>query len=313
MKLFVVVVIYKMRPEKSPTLLSLISSADKLTEGDHQLATLIWDNTPGGQNVGPVPANCRYHAAPNNPGLSVAYNAAINMAKAGRYNWLLTLDQDTALPPNFLTRLAQITRQLEHSSNIAAIVPRITGDGRSLSPFHFLGGAIPRSYGVSSSGVMKDAVFAVNSAATHRVTALCELEGYNPLFPLDISDMDLFHRIHQAGKQVFIASDLVVEHEFSLLKKHTRMKIDRYRSQLLDECAFWDQSMSALARLERLVRLLGRYCKDFSNPEAAQFRKETLGEVKRRIMTRKANRVAQWKLIASDRAERNGFIALDCQ
>jgi GT2 family glycosyltransferase len=298
-KLYVVVVLYKMLPADSPTLQTLINSSQQTP--DLQIDLLIWDNTPRGQSPGNLPGRACYIAAPHNPGLATAYNFALDAALAAGREWILTLDQDTALPLDFLTKILHLIRGEASSKSIAAIVPGIIGDGRQLSPFHLLGGALPRHLPPGFRGLTEDKVYALNSAATLRVSALKEIGGYNPLFPLDISDLDVFHRLQLRGKRVFVAGDIVVSHDFSLLKKHARMSIERYRSQLLDECAFWDLNMSPLARCERLVRLVGRWCKDVFSSKSLEFRRITAGEIKRRVITPRGERIKQWRVWAEAR------------
>src|SRR5882757_4670430 len=274
--LLAVIVIYKMLPNESPTLRSLLEAAKEIPQGSLELAILIRDNTPGGQSIGNLPSNIRYEAAPDNPGLADAYNLALEIAHAEGYDWVLTLDQDTVLPKDFLAQLSEITWKLRLSSDIGAVVPQVTGDGRNISPFRLSLGAIPRRFPYGFTGIPQHATYAINSAATLRVSAVREIGGYDPAFPLDISDLNLFHRLYLSRKVVFVAGNLLVHHEVSLLKKHSRMNMQRYHSLLLDECAFWDMNMGILARCERLTRLVGRVCKDLFATGDHAFQKMTL-------------------------------------
>ena len=269
------------------------------------LGILIYDNTPGGQHIECLPDNIRYEAAPKNPGLAEAYNRALTIASSEGFTWLLTLDQDTLLPPDFLSRIAGHARDVQDSSRLAAIVPQVVGDQRVLSPFQFVAGAVPKWSFSGYVGVPAEPVYAVNSASTLRVSLLREMGGYDRLFPLDVSDINLFHRFHRAGYTVFVAGDLIIHHELAMFKKNQRMSLARYESLLLDECAFWDLNMGSLARLERLVRLAGRVCKDLFSPDEAAFRKITLSELKRRLSTSRARRMADWKVWAEARATRS--------
>ena len=297
-----VVVLYKMRASESPTLRTLLEASSEVSGAGAglELAILIQDNTPGGQDAGDLPAGARYEAAPENPGLASAYNWAMGIAHAEGYSWLLTLDQDTLLPKNFLARISELAVTLEGSPEIAAIVPQITDGGKNLSPFRFAMGAVPRWFPYGFTGILPRA-YALNSAATIRVTAIREISGYDPMFPLDCSDINLFHRIHLSGKRVFLAGDLLVSHDFSMLKKHSRLSIERYRSLLLDECAFWDIHMGAPARAERMVRLAVRALKDLLVSKERAFGRVTLEELKRRIATPRARRVAEWRRWATAR------------
>jgi GT2 family glycosyltransferase len=300
--IFAVVVVYRMRPHESSTLQTLLRAAQNTTEDRVKLEVLVWDNTPGGQAPGEIPAGVRYRSAPENPGLAYAYNYALQIAYELGYEWLLTLDQDSVLPPNFLARIAEVASELNGDEEVGAIVPQVQGDKRNLSPFRFWFGAIPYWFSYGFVGKPREATYALNSAATFRIPALHQIGGYDPLFPIDVSDINLFHRLYRSGYRVFVAGDLLISHEFSLLKKHQRMSIERYRSQLWDECAFWDMNMGSLARMERLVRLIVRVCKDCLSPENHEFRNEAIREIRRRVLNRRSYRIFSWKSWATRRS-----------
>jgi GT2 family glycosyltransferase len=291
-KILAVVVLYKLAPENSPTMKSLSGLASCLPD-NLELSILVWDNTPGGQTVA-LPGH-RYIAAPDNPGLAQAYNTACEIAAAEGFDWLLTLDQDTVLPLHFLTRIRDIIASLPVTSSVAAIVPLVTDGDRTISPYYLLAGAFPRWYPAGFLGTASQATYAVNSTSTLRVSAIQQIGGYDPLFPLDLSDINLFHKLHAASHNVFIAGDLRVHHELALLDKEKRMNLDRYRDGLLDECAFYDLELGPLARIERLVRLAGRAFKDTFEPNLIHFRTATLDELRRRILTSRSQRIATWR------------------
>jgi len=301
-RVLAVIVIYKICPSESPSLKTLLTAAAQIRGSSLELGILVQDNTPGGQDPGFLPGQVRYEAAPHNPGLAHAYNRALEIAETEGYDWLLTLDQDTALPADFLTRIEEVARRFQPSQAIAAIVPQVVGDGRILSPFWFKGGILPSWFRTGFVGSPSQAIYAVNSASTLSVAALKLLGGYDPLFPLDVSDINLFHKLRGAGKKVFVAGDIVVHHELALLDKGERMSIDRYRSGLMDECAFWDLNMGPLARLERMVRLVGMACKGFLKSDQHAFRRATISELKRRLGTSRTRRIAEWRNLTSARS-----------
>jgi GT2 family glycosyltransferase len=296
-----VIVLYKMRACDSPSLQTLLAAVAEVSSSEFQLQILIQDNTPGGQNIGAVPSAIRYETAPENPGLADAYNRALEFAQANNYEWLLTLDQDTTLPRDYLVHMIKRVKQLDSDARICAIVPQMIDKGRNLSPFRFAAGFMPRWFAFGFVGTPARATYALNSAAVLRVAALAEIGGYDYRFPLDISDINLFHRLHAEGKRVFVAGDILVSHSFSLLNKDKRMSMDRYRQMLGDECAFWDLYMGPLARLERFVRLVGRVGKDYFLTDDPAFRRATLLELKRRLMTRRTQRIAEWMKWAENR------------
>jgi GT2 family glycosyltransferase len=296
-----VIVLYKIRASDSPSLQTLLAAAEEVSSSEINLQILIQDNTPGGQNIGAIPGAIRYETAPENPGLADAYNGALEFAQANNYEWLLTLDQDTTLPRDYLVHMVKHVKHLDSDARICAIVPQMVDQGRNLSPFRFAAGFMPRWFAFGFVGTPSRATYALNSAAVLRVASLAEIGGYDYRFPLDISDINLFHRLHAAGKRVFVAGDILVSHSFSLLNKDKRMSMDRYPKMLRDECAFWDLYMGPLARLERFVRLVGRVGKDYFLTDDPAFCRATLLELKRRLMTRRTQRIAEWMKSAENR------------
>jgi GT2 family glycosyltransferase len=295
-----VIVLYKLKASDSPSLLTLLAAADEVSSSEIKLQILIQDNTPGGQKIGAIPSAIRYETAPENPGLADAYNRALKFAQANNYQWLLTLDQDTTLPRDYLVHMVKHVKHLDSDARICAIVPQVVDKGKNLSPFRFAAGFMPRWFEFGFVGLPSRATYALNSAALLRCASLAKIGGYDLRFPLDISDINLFHRLYADGKRVFVAGDILVNHSFSLLNKTGRMSMDRYSQMLRDECAFWDLYMGPLARLERFVRLMGRVGKDYLLTEDPVFCRTALLELRRRLMTRRAHRIAEW----TKRAER---------
>jgi GT2 family glycosyltransferase len=298
-RIFAVIVLYKMHPQDSSTLRTLLAAAQESAFLDLQI--LLWDNTPGGQDPGPLLPGVLYEQYPFNPGLARAYNHALHLAAAQHYSWLLTLDQDSILPTNFVDRMSQLARRFHGRSQVGAIVPQVADGGRNLSPFVLALGAIPKWFVSGYEGLPTSTVYAVNSAAMLHVEALLAVDGYDPMLPLDISDLNLFHRLGKAGKRVYVSGDLLVLHDFSLLNKAGRMSIQRYDALLLDECFFWDTQLGALARFERMVRLVGRFCRDFMRGQNVPFRRRTLAELWRRLTTSRRKRMEQWQVWAASR------------
>jgi hypothetical protein len=310
-KLLAVIVVFRIQPAASSSLLTLLAAARQAASTKLKLAVIIQDNTPGGQVTGDLPADVRYEARPHNPGLAQAYNSALKIAEMEGYDWLLTLDQDTSLPINFLERISEIvaTERAAHPE-VGAIVPLAVDHGRILSPYRLIAGALPYWYSTRSTGVPHRATYAINSAATLRVAALRKVGGYDPFFPLDMSDINLCHKLHKAGIQTFVAGDLVIHHELALLDKRGRMTPERYRVALLDECAFYDIEMGFLGRLERLIRLVGRVWKERLEPDLLPFRKITLNEIKRRILVPRSKRIAAWRVLAATRVSGTQSVSL---
>lgn len=285
-----IVVIYRHLPMESSSLLTLVDSARQVKELDVRIKSVIADNTPGGQTVSDIPPSVTYRAYPENPGLAKPYNDALTMALEEGFDWLLTLDQDTSLPHEFLLRMVHTAQTYVEDGDVAAVVPRIEDAGRLISPFHFARGFWPAVLPASASGIAPVHTSALNSASLLRVRSLLELEGYDPDFPLHNSDTRLYQRLDEAGKRVAIA-DVTVQHELSILRREERMSPDRYRLMLRDECRFWDRHMRWPGRMERMIRLLGRYAKGLLHKESSAFQRITAAEIRYRVLNRRRTRL----------------------
>ncbi len=290
MTIFAIVVIYRLLPVESSSLITLLDCAKQAETLGLQLKVFVADNTPGGQTVSDLPATVAYRAYPDNPGLARPYNDALSMAAEKGFDWLLTLDQDTRLPLDFLTAMARVTQVYAEDRRVAAVVPRIEDMGRLISPFHFVKGFLPAVLPASASGLAPLHTSALNSASLLRVRSLLELGGYDLSFPLHNSDTRLYQRLDKAGKRVAIA-DVRVPHELSILRRKERMSPDRYRLMLQDECRFWDHHMGLAARTERWIRLLGRYAKGVLRMESRAFQRVTAEEMGYRLSTRRRTRL----------------------
>jgi glycosyltransferase involved in cell wall biosynthesis len=292
-----VIALYRMRPSDSASLTTLEAATARLSSELGTLDILVYDNTPGADQQRPpeLPDHVSYYASGHNDGVASAFNYGLVSAQQRNCDWLITLDQDTALPADFLDRIARIAQKIKNEPSIAAIVPQITGDGRMLSPNWFWAGAVPRWFPKGYTGVPPHPTFAFNSASILRVSALQQIRGYSPWFWLDNSDSYLYHRLHLFGKRVFVAGDIQVDHQFSMLDKKHRMSISRYRNILTAESAFWDTSMNRLAGLERTARLIGRWGKQLLDHGANALRKETALAIKKRLFTSRKSRIESWK------------------
>jgi glycosyltransferase involved in cell wall biosynthesis len=270
-----VIVLHRLMPQDSLSYQTLLASAEYFNPVQSQLNLLLIDNCPTVPLPYALPSWVRYEKAPRNLGLAAAYNRAIDLALTEGFDWMITLDQDSDLPESFLARVAEIAESLRSTIKVAAIVPQLIGDGKTLSPLCFRLGAFPAWYPIGFTGIPSDKVFAFNSGSVMRVSALRQAGGYDPRFWLDYSDTRLFCQLAKHGKQVMVAGDLQLSHNFSMLDKQRRMLPERYRELLSTETALWDMEMNRLAGLERTIRLVGRYVKHLLNKDQQEFRRET--------------------------------------
>ena len=209
-----------------------------------------------------MPDDVLYDPAPSNPGLAEAYNRATAQAVAEGYTWLLTLDQDTTLPSDFLVILAETLHWHGQDKRIGAVVGHCSDEGRHVSPVRFAGGFWPRILPSTFAGLAPLFTIAFNSASLLRVEAIQSIGGYDRRFPLNNSDTSLFYRLGASGRYVYVVRELAIKHQLAIMNRAERMSPERYVGLLADERAFWDLYMTAAGRAERLYKLCGRLVKD---------------------------------------------------
>lgn len=287
-----VIVLYRVRGQHSETFRTLqATNASRL--GKEVESILLYDNTPGGTTPDfELPQGVRYYAPGENRGVAGAYNYALCMAKQEGCNWLLTLDQDTSLPPDFLMRMREIAQRLRGVNQVGAIVPHLVNAGKVLSPVRI------RPCGVSylpltAGGFAKGEIHAFNSGSLFRVNALQQIGGFDGRFWLDYQDASVYRRLNQCGKQVYIAEGLNVQHDLSLISER-QIAPDRFRNFLLAESAYYDMYRGYVANFFLTVRLLGRILRQQLKGVDSEIRELIWNALKRRIFYARDSRLKDW-------------------
>ena len=126
------VVLYKIKPFHSPSLLSILGAHDKgIVSNVREL--VIWDNSPyfQGEEVNLIKNKLRfpvlYRHTPENLSLSVIYNMVAKEIKDEEY--LVLLDQDTLLPGEYFQELGTLQER-----GYPLILPRVYCNGKLVSP-----------------------------------------------------------------------------------------------------------------------------------------------------------------------------------
>jgi len=286
------IVLYKMQPSESAAFMSLQLAIDDLAQGRSGFRVLLYDNTPGGCDPGSLPDCVQYEAAGQNTGLSAAYNHALAIARRERDTWLLILDQDTTLPSDYLARMSTIAFEIEPDEKIAAIVPLILDAGRAVSPvfIEFWG---TNHVSADCFGASRREIQAINSASWFRVSSLLQIGGFSPYFWLDYLDAYVFRHFCLHGLKVYVAGDVEVEHELSLLHGG-ELKTERYRNILRAESAFWDIYGGLVQGVVLTARLLGRMWRQRKRGHGLAIRQLTGNEMKRRLFQSRTRRINDW-------------------
>lgn len=298
-----VIVLYRARIESCVSYRDLLRAAKALQKDAGRLSILLYDNSPTAQSCD-LPTGTAYHHAARNDGVAGAYNYAIQAAAAKDRDWLLTLDQDTSLPEDFLTKMFDTADKLAADTTIAAIVPQVFNSDRMISPHWYAFGAWPRYLPAGFVGTHAATLFAINSASLLRVSALQRIGGYDPGFWLDASDLVLFARLAQGGGRVFVQGGVRVAQVLSQLDRATPLAPARLRNILDAESAFWDGERSAWAGVMHAVVMVRHLLGMVRRREDPALRRLVTASILDRIAHTRRFRLERWRCATAHRIER---------
>ena len=293
-RVLAVIVLYKLSARESVAFQTIQTALTGLGSRSKLVDILLYDNSPGGSDPGVLPEHVRYEACDQNGGLATAYNHALSIARSDGYTWLLTLDQDTTLSRNYLCHVIDLAQQFQASHEVAAIAPRLMQAAKPLSPAFITPWGV-RSLTREFTGIANRETHAYNSGSLFRVDALKQIGGFSIYFWLDYSDAYIYRQLHMHGKKVYIAGDLVIEHNLSLLSPADGLTTGRYRNFLMAESAFWDIYGVWIQRLLLTCRLAGRLWKQKSLRHAPRLRQLTSDMLYKRLFQSKARRLLNWR------------------
>jgi GT2 family glycosyltransferase len=297
MQLLAVVVLYKMQPSQSPAFRTLRAAISGLEDGQVDIKILLYDNTPGGQDAGVLPADVQYKADVENSGLAKAYNYALDMAQEEGFDWLLTLDQDTTLPIDFLCKLCHAVTFVAPLNTVAAIVPCVSAARRVMSPWTDREYSLRLKYFPKEFiGIPSGKVYAINSASTIRVSALKAIGGYDLRFSIWGSDLVMYHRLHCNNFSIFVAGNIHVYHVVSSsdLKNLSTPKV--YENALRAEEALYDEYMGRLGHIVILLRMFYRLVYGLRTAGGSlPYCKIVLRFLCRRLFYSRKHRMESWK------------------
>ena len=296
-RMLAVIVLYKMQPNASAAFRTLQAATSSLQSGQAEIKILLYDNTPGGQAAGVLPDGVQYKANPKNDGLAKAYNYALGMAQENAFDWLLTLDQDTTLPNDFLCKLCDAAMSVAQMHDVAGIVPSIKSNGRVVSPFTLMKyWTFMRHFPDGFIGIPSKDVYAANSASTIKVSALKAIGGYDPRFPLDLVDFDVNYRLHRQNLRFLVAGNIHVGLELSTDDLKRRSSPGRYEDYLRAEEGFCDEYLGTMVSIVVVLKLFYRMgYKLWRSGGSFPYFKVGLRFLCRRLFYSRKRRIELWK------------------
>jgi GT2 family glycosyltransferase len=235
-KILFVIVLYKSKLHSSSSFQTLRKSTIKEVE------LLVYDNSPDKDDISRIKARnieLNYKWDPRNPGLSSAYNYALEKALENKKEWLLLLDQDSTLTSEYLNEIQKINI-VSIDSEVVAIAPRVKSNHEPfdiISPMKMRidGGFKPIK---AKNGIQTEPISAINSGSLFRVSFLKEINGFNPAFKLDFLDHWCYRKINRLSKKIYVINSFI-HHDLSVSKGFlNNISITRYYSILNSEILF---------------------------------------------------------------------------
>ena len=212
-ELVIVIVLYHTELADSKSYQS-VSKAFKTYAADHRpIDLIVVNNGPLSITINEDDPLFRFHFKEllDNPGVSKAYNIAAALAGDLQKRWLLILDQDTHLPPDFWNQYCQSIRGYP---NMPVYAPRLYADNILISPcgYRYYRGYLLTDLAAGTHPMQGRNV--LNSGLLIDVNAFRRVEGYDEKVRLYFSDFVFFDRLKEQYT-TFAVVDVNLQHELS--------------------------------------------------------------------------------------------------
>lgn len=249
--LLAVIVLYRRSPAQSAAYQSLVDAYRVLGEVP---SIFLHDNSPQPLAVGGP--NVYYSHEPNNHGVSLAYNRASIYAREQRFDWLLLLDQDTRVTPEFIEALSVCP--LAHPESVV-FVPRVRDEKGLLSPFQYKSGRGKRITSCPDKLPLHHFRF-INSGLVVSVDAFLAANGYDERIPLDFSDISFGKRLQtsEVTDHFRVVEAEIFQSFFENEVTSSDVAFERFRFYQKGALAMAEYTKAALVYS---VRVLMRACK----------------------------------------------------
>ena len=228
-KILFVIVLYKTPLINSTTFQTLKASLES-NFINSRIDLLVCDNSPeehidSKECVSSECFNLFHLYDSSNPGISISYNRAAEIASAKEKKWLLMFDQDTRLP---IDGLHQYIKNLKNLPNFPLYVPKLFVADKLMSPcryFMYRGSHLPEIKAGINRLKRKNIL---NNGVLVSLDAFKKVGGYDERVWLYFSDFVFFDRLKKHYKE-FVVLDCNVEHELSSSDyRDIRFAIERF-------------------------------------------------------------------------------------
>ncbi len=194
-KLAGVIVLYNPTKEVINNIKTYIQELDKL---------YLIDNTPNKDN------SCLFHMKKveyisnmKNLGIATALNIAAKKAIKEKYNWLLTMDQDSKFSKNSFSILVNYLKQYRKNNDLNIEISKIG----LISPFHM----IPQREGMKPTGI-ETPLMVMTSGNIINLAAYKKIGGFKDWLFIDAVDFDYCLNLRDHGYEIVQVNDAKLIH-----------------------------------------------------------------------------------------------------
>jgi GT2 family glycosyltransferase len=251
-----------MRIQASPTCQTLAEALHASATLAASMNLLLVDNSPEPQTVpeGFFPPGCRplYLHDATNPGLASRYNLALAAASESGALWLMLLDHDTTLTPQYFAQVEALTAELADERQVVAIVPKLVTNKKMQSPHKPWYRTSDYHFDINSTGLVSGVLRAFNSGALVRVEAVMDIGGFPEEYWLDYLDHATLHRLQERGGRIWVM-DAFLEHDMSVHRPGKHLdpaNAARHTNQLNAAWRFYREHGSPEERIRHRLFLL---------------------------------------------------------
>ena len=241
MKFYIVSVIYNEYIEKTKVYNSLIENQEYT---DFDVSYIIIDNSTQFEYMRnnskfELPANAQYYSMGGNSGLSKAYTLGLTFVEKTANHWVITSDQDTLYPSNFLQKLSAYIKAHQRNNVFA---PVAKNGEKLVSPCKISGVRFPcvtnKNYNLES----KEKQVFINSGLCINAILFEDIKYDEHLF-LDFVDYDLiFQMQHISNYFPFVINDLIIQQGLSgQMKNNMQVDSTRFRIYCKDGRYFYSK------------------------------------------------------------------------
>ena len=147
-----------------------------------------------------------------NKGIAYGLNRIVECAKQHGYEWVVTLDQDTIIPNNIVSKLSCYT----NTEDVAIISPQVIDKRRKYLKI------------IETKEDVIDIDFCITSASCTNIGIWEKLGGFDEFLFVDFVDNDYCKRAKLAGYRILQIPSLVIDQEFGKISLKSPLKVKFY-------------------------------------------------------------------------------------